>query len=73
MRFTIVGYSRAGRRTASTLCGGDHEVAVVDVNFSACVVGETRNCRTVLRVAEDVSEPLHRRYTDIVDEAVDPE
>ena len=48
-------------------------MAVVDVNFSACVVGETRNCRTVLRVAEDVSEPLHRRYTDIVDEAVDPE
>jgi hypothetical protein len=72
-RLIIVGHGCTRRQTASTLRGEGHAVAVVDVNFSACVVGGTHNFRTVLRVAEDVSEPLHRRYTDTVGEVVDPE
>jgi trk system potassium uptake protein TrkA len=45
----------------------------LNTNFSACVVGEAHGCRTVLRVDEDVSEPLYGRYKDIVDEVIYPE
>jgi len=45
----------------------------INVNFSACVVGEAHGCRTVLRVNEDFSEDLYEKYTDDVDEVIYPE
>jgi len=45
----------------------------LNTNFSACVVGDAHDCRTVLRVDDDVSEPLYGRYTDIADEVIYPE
>jgi len=45
----------------------------LNTNFSACVVGDAHDCRTVLRVDEDVSEPLYERYSDIADEVIYPE
>jgi trk system potassium uptake protein TrkA len=61
---------RAGLSSADAVAGltGD-----LNTNFSACVVGEAHGCRTVLRVDEDVSEPLYGRYSDIVDEVIYPE
>ena len=45
----------------------------LNTNFSACVVGNAHDCRTVLRVDKDVSEPLYDRYTDIADAVIYPE
>ena len=45
----------------------------LNTNFSACVVGDAHGCRTVLRVDEDVGEPLYERYSDIADEVIYPE
>lgn len=45
----------------------------LNTNFSACVVGNAHDCRTVLRVDKDVSEPLYDRYTGIADEVIYPE
>lgn len=45
----------------------------LNTNFSACVIGDTHGCRTVLRVNEDFSEQLYERYTDSVDEVIYPE
>jgi len=61
---------RAGLAETDALAGltGD-----LNANFSACVVGEAHGCRTVLRVDEDVSEPLYQRYTDTVGEVIYPE
>jgi trk system potassium uptake protein TrkA len=61
---------RAGLDETDAIAGltGD-----LNTNFSACVVGEAHGCRTVLRVDEDVSEPLYGRYNDIVDEVIYPE
>jgi trk system potassium uptake protein TrkA len=45
----------------------------LNTNFSVCVVGEAHDCRTVLRVDEDVSEELYEKYAAVVDEIVYPE
>jgi len=45
----------------------------INTNFSACVIGEAHGCRTVLRVNEDVSDPLYERYSEIADELIYPE
>ncbi len=45
----------------------------INTNFSACVIGDAHDCRTVLRVNEDFSEQLYERYTDSVDEVIYPE
>jgi trk system potassium uptake protein TrkA len=45
----------------------------LNTNFSACVVGDTHGCRTVLRVNEDFSQDLYQKYTDSVDEVIYPE
>lgn len=45
----------------------------LNVNFSACVVGDAHGCRTVLRVNEDFSQDLYERYSDDVDEVIYPE
>jgi trk system potassium uptake protein TrkA len=45
----------------------------LNTNFSACVVGDTHDCRTVLRVNEDFSQDLYQKYTDSVDEVIYPE
>jgi len=60
----------AGLADAAAIAGltGD-----LNTNFSACVVGDAHGCRTVLRVDNDVSEPLYGRYTDIADEVIYPE
>ena len=60
----------AGLEEAAAIAGlaGDR-----NTNFSACVVGNAHGCRTVLRVDEDVTEPLYNRYTDIADAVIYPE
>ena len=45
----------------------------LNTNFSACVVGDAHDCRTVLRVDEDFTEELYDRYAGDVDEIVYPE
>lgn len=45
----------------------------LNVNFSACVIGDAHGCRTVLRVGEDFSEELYEKYDDSVDEIIYPE
>ncbi len=45
----------------------------LNTNFSVCVVGEAHDCRTVLRVNEDVSEELYEKYAADVDEIIYPE
>ncbi len=45
----------------------------LNINFSACVIGEAHGCRTVLRVNEDFSEELYEKYSDTVDEIIYPE
>ena len=61
---------RAGVADASGVGGltGD-----LNTNFSVCVVGEANDCRTVLRVDEDVSEELYEKYAADVDEIIYPE
>ena len=45
----------------------------VNANFSACVVAGAHDCRTVLRVGEDVSTDLYEKYAEEVDEIIYPE
>lgn len=45
----------------------------LNTNFAACVVGDAHDCRTVLRVDEDFSQDLYRRYSENVDEVIYPE
>jgi trk system potassium uptake protein TrkA len=60
----------AGLAEAAAVAGltGD-----LNTNFSACAVGDAHDCRTVLRVDEDVSESLYRRYNETADEVIYPE
>ena len=62
--------SRAGVADADGVAGLTGEL---NTNFSVCVVGEAHDCRTVLRVDEDVSEELYEKYAADVDEIVYPE
>jgi trk system potassium uptake protein TrkA len=43
------------------------------VNLSACVVGGTHDCRTVLRIDDDYRAEIYRKYAAEVDEVVYPE
>jgi trk system potassium uptake protein TrkA len=45
----------------------------INTNFSVCVIGEAHDCRTVLRVDEDVSGELYEKYATDVDEIIYPE
>jgi trk system potassium uptake protein TrkA len=45
----------------------------LNTNFSVCVVGEAHDCRTVLRVDQDVTDELYERYAADIDEIVYPE
>lgn len=44
-----------------------------DVNHSICLIGRAYGCRTVLRISEDVSDPVYREYNADADEIVYPE
>jgi trk system potassium uptake protein TrkA len=45
----------------------------LNVNFTACMVGKHRGCRTVMRIDEDYREEIYQKYADEVDEIVYPE
>jgi trk system potassium uptake protein TrkA len=45
----------------------------LNTNFSVCVVGNAHDCRTVLRVSEEVSDELYEKYATDVDEIIYPE
>jgi trk system potassium uptake protein TrkA len=45
----------------------------LNTNFSICVIGDSHDCRTVLRVSEEVSEDLYEKYASDVDEIIYPE
>jgi trk system potassium uptake protein TrkA len=45
----------------------------LNTNFSVCVLGEAHDCRTVLRVDEEVSGELYEKYAADVDEIIYPE
>jgi len=44
-----------------------------NTNFAACVIGDAHGCRTVLRVSEEVSDEIYRKYEADVDEIIYPE
>jgi len=60
----------AGLAKAAAVAGltGD-----LNTNFSACLVGRSHGCRTVLRVDEDISEDLYQEYAEEIDEIIYPE
>ncbi|MCY4730896.1 TrkA family potassium uptake protein [Natronomonas gomsonensis] len=43
------------------------------VNFVACMIGKTHDCRTVLRVDDDYREYVVQKYASDVDEVIYPE
>jgi len=45
----------------------------LNTNFSVCVIGNAHDCRTVLRVSEEVSDELYEKYSTDVDEIIYPE
>jgi len=45
----------------------------LNVNFTACMIGDHHGCRTVLRIDEDYREELYDRYAENVDDVVYPE
>ncbi|MFC3958706.1 potassium channel family protein [Halovivax cerinus] len=45
----------------------------LNVNFSACMIGDHHDCRTVLRIDEDYRAELYERYAENVDDVVYPE
>jgi trk system potassium uptake protein TrkA len=61
---------QAGLTEATAVAGltGD-----LNTNFSACLAGKNYGCRTVLRVDEDVSEDLYKKYAEEIDEIIYPE
>jgi trk system potassium uptake protein TrkA len=61
---------RAGLEGSDAVAGltGD-----LNTNFSVCVSGEAYDCRTVLRVSEEVSADLYEKYAADVDEIIYPE
>ena len=60
----------AGIESADAIAGvtGD-----LNTNFSICVIGNAYDCRTVLRVSEEVSDELYEKYATDVDEIIYPE
>ena len=45
----------------------------LNVNFTACMVGDHHGCRTVLRIDEDYREEIYEKYAENVDEIIYPE
>lgn len=45
----------------------------LNVNFTACMVAASHDCRTVLRIDEDYREEIYQKYAADVDEVVYPE
>ena len=45
----------------------------LNVNFSACMIANQYDCRTVLRIDEDYREEIYETYADDVDEVIYPE
>ena len=45
----------------------------LNANFTACMIGNSHGCRTVLRIDEDYREEIYRTYAADVDEVVYPE
>jgi trk system potassium uptake protein TrkA len=44
-----------------------------NTNFAICVLGDAYDCRTVLRISEEISDELYEKYADDVDEIIYPE
>ncbi len=45
----------------------------LNVNFTACMIGNHYGCRTVMRIDEAYREGIYRKYADQVDEVIYPE
>jgi len=45
----------------------------LNVNFTACMIGNHHGCRTVMRIDEAYREGIYRKYADQVDEVIYPE
>lgn len=45
----------------------------LNANFTACMIGNSHDCRTVLRIDEDYREEIYSKYAAEVDEVVYPE
>ncbi|EMA39578.1 potassium channel family protein [Halococcus hamelinensis] len=44
-----------------------------EVNFEACRAGNDHGCRTVLRISDEFTEDVYRKYSEGVDEIIYPE
>jgi trk system potassium uptake protein TrkA len=47
--------------------------ADLNVNFTACTIGNGHGCRTVLRIDEDYRQEIYEKYAADVDEVIYPE
>ncbi|MDQ2050006.1 TrkA family potassium uptake protein [Natronolimnohabitans sp. A-GB9] len=45
----------------------------LNVNFTACMIGDHYGCRTVMRIDEAYREGIYRKYAEEVDEVIYPE
>ncbi|SIR77113.1 potassium channel family protein [Natronorubrum thiooxidans] len=45
----------------------------LNVNFTACMIGNHHGCRTIMRIDEAYREGIYRKYADEVDEVIYPE
>ncbi|WP_299233104.1 potassium channel family protein [Natronomonas sp.] len=61
---------RAGVETADSLAALTPDL---NANFTACMVANNHDCRTVLRIDEDYREEIYETYAGDVDEVVYPE
>lgn len=61
---------RAGVADADSLAALTDDL---NVNFTACMIANDHDCRTVLRIDEDYREEIYRKYASDVDEVVYPE
>ena len=61
---------RAGLEDADALAA---LTADLNVNFTACMIGNGHGCRTVLRIDEDYRQEIYEKYAADVDEVVYPE
>ncbi len=61
---------RAGIEDADALAALTSDL---NANFTACMIGNSHDCRTVLRIDEDYREEIYRTYAADVDEVVYPE
>jgi trk system potassium uptake protein TrkA len=61
---------RAGLENADALAALTSDL---NANFTACMIANSHDCRTVLRIDEDYREEIYRKYAADVDEVVYPE